>query len=312
MKRYDISMHGRKARRRGRGSNFQPPPVKKARKALGSSVKAVVVILASSKDGLHFPQQQAWFEWAQNSRGKVGFAVYAEDHQGLKELCCSAKRWEFWRKFLCPVHSSSAWGEFSLLHSELLALKWARSRFEKAHWFYVVSGDSVPTKSPVAFVKGPLQGNSVIGFDPQEKFTGGCRSVTAPGGLRIYEHSQWVVLSKRHVDCLSELLIPHLSEWKRVANKLMREWCRCIMAADEWVIGTILRGTMADEEWSDDFCIMEQMFVQARCGRCKQKTGHAKVLSGAEFLRWYKKASKDASTFALRKVRAGVTLTVVV
>jgi hypothetical protein len=197
MKRHDISMYAHKARRRGR-TNFQPPGVKKARKVSASAVKAVVVVLASSKEGLSFPQQQTWCEWAA-SCGALGFAVYAEDHKSFEQQC-SVEQWEFWRKFLCPIQSSSAWGEFSLLQSELLALKWARKTFDEAQWFYVVSGDSIPTKTASRFVQGPLTGSSILGFDPElNADVGRPLKGQAPGGVPVFEHSQWKVLTAPHV-----------------------------------------------------------------------------------------------------------------
>jgi hypothetical protein len=260
------------------------------------------VVLASSKEGLSFPQQQTWCEWAK-SCGALGFAVYAEDHKSFEQQC-SAEQWDFSRKFLCPVESSSAWGEFSLLHSELLVLKRARKTFDKAQWFYVVSGDSIPTKTPSRFVKGPSTGSSILGFDPElNADVGRPLKGQAPGGVTIFEHSQWKVLTAPHVLCLVDELIPKLPEWRQCVGILSRELCRCLLAVDEWVIGTMLRGRFQLDDWSDGVCIMEQNFVQKSCAKCKQTTGHAKVLGrGRELECWRQKAWEDESTFVLRKV----------
>jgi hypothetical protein len=100
-------------------------------------------------------------------------------------------------------------------------------------------------------------------------------------------------------------LIPQLPEWKQCVGILSRELCRCLLAVDEWVIGTMLRGRFPLDDWSDGVCIMEQKFVQKSCAKCKQTTGHAKVLRrGRELECWREKAWEDKSTFVLRKVSA--------
>lgn len=273
-------------------SNYQPPPVKKARKERAKHVEAVVVILASSKSGLHFTQQAAWHEWAEDAPA-IGFAVYAEDHSSLEKQC-NELEWDFWRPFLCPVQCSSAWGEFSLLRAELLALTWASERFEKAAWFYVVSGDSVPAKTPAAFVQGPSSRNSFLGFDPN--------IVTkAPNGENIREHSQWKVLSRAHVLRLVDA--SPLDKWQKMDQELKRRWC-CVIAADEWVIGAVLRSKSSSKRrWMDGTCIMEQEFVSEKRKCCGQNAGHAKLLSTSRFALLYKRACADENTFALRKVR---------
>ncbi len=296
--RHDISLYAKKAKRRG--SNYQPPLVKKGRKTASSSVRAVVVILASNKAGFSFTQQRTWYEWAQERGGvQIGFAVYVEDHSAFERVCMPSE-WRFWRKFLCPVRSSSAWGEFSLLQAELDSLQWARRTFHGAQWFYVVSGDSIPTKVPQKYVKGPSSNTSVIGFDLCSDLASNI-DLTAPGELTIYEHSQWKVLAGAHVSMLVKQLIPCLDEWKPVAARVKALYC-CSMASDEWVIGTFLRGKLSKRiDWSDGVCIMEQTFIHEPCGRCDKNAGHAKLLTGSELDRWVKKAKQNDSTFALRK-----------
>jgi hypothetical protein len=261
--RYNIALHARKGgTKRWFRSNYQPPAVKKARAETAPSVRAVIVILASSKAGVHFPQQRVWFEWARDTCA-IGFAVYMEDHAAF-ERQCETSQWSFWRPFLCPLQASSAWGEFSLLHAELCALKWAQQRFEGAPWFYVVSGDSVPTKTPALFVRGPHNGNSILGFDPEvncsgmresEKRGGRSDDIRAPEGYTILEHSQWKVLSRKHVCLLVKELLPPTIEakWKDVARSLKQQWC-CGIAADEWVIGTFLRKFIVSVGNSESKC----------------------------------------------------------
>jgi hypothetical protein len=274
MTRNDISLYAQKAKRKAR-TNFKPPSVKRARKAWVSQVKAVVVVMASNTEGLSFSQQETWLDWARSS-DEVGFAVYVEDHAGFEQQC-SAEQWEFWRKFLCPVQSSSAWGEFTLLQSELLALKWAQKTFREALWFYVVSGDSIPPKTPSRFVEGPLIGSSILGFDPGFNCDSGrILKVRAPEDFAIFEHSQWKVIAAPHAACLVKELLPKLPEWKRCVSVLRRTLCQCVVSPDEWVIGTVLRGLFPQEDWTDGVCIMEQIFVQKPCAKCKQRTGRAK------------------------------------
>lgn len=296
--RYDISMYAKKAKRRG--SNYQPPFVKKARKTVSSEVRVVVVILASSKAGLCFPQQRTWFEWTKKRGGvKVGFALYIEDHSAFERMCTPSE-WSFWRMFLCPVHSSSAWGEFSLLQAELDCFQWARRTFHEAQWFYVVSGDSIPTKSPQKYVKGPSSKTSVIGFDRRSSIASKI-DLKAPGGLTIYEHSQWKVLTSTHVTKLVGQLFPRLNDWKLVASRIKTKYC-CSMTPDEWIIGSFLRGSLSKRiEWCDGVCIMEQTFIHEPCEKCDLNAGHAKLLAGPELDRWFKKAKQDDGTFALRK-----------
>ncbi len=261
------------------------------------------MILASNREGLHFPHQRVWCDWSVNAQEEqeqeVGFAVYAEDHASL-ERQCSQEQWAFWRPFLCPVQSSSAWGQFSLVYAELLALKWAQDQFPHASWFYVVSGDSVPTKSTRTFVEGPLGKFSVLGFtgaEPLSRLSNGCD---------LYEHSQWKVLSRVHVRFLIDGLIKSretLESWKASVVEEKRLWC-CVSVPDEWLIGSFLvaqKGQIVD--WTRE-CIMKQVFVEETRRCCHKTVGHAKVLKRSEFRRVYQSACDDPDSFALRKVDA--------
>ncbi len=297
-RRYNIAAHARRGGIQRWSSNFQPPPVKKTRKERASSVKAVVVVLASNRDGLHFPRQDVWHEWAKNSTD-VGFAGYVEDHARFEQQC-SAEEWSYWRPFLCPLQSSSAWGHFSLVLAELAALRWAKEGFAGAQWFYVVSGDSIPTKSVESFVQGPPDGASIVGFAEDLPPT------VALNGWQLHEHSQWKVLSKKHVTLLVDRLVSRdktLEEWKACAMEQKRASC-CADVPDEWLIGSfLLRQEEADSvDWLEGTCIMMQTFVSARSTCCKREISHAKLLSRSEFRGMYREAWDDAYVFALRKV----------
>ncbi len=178
---YRISLYASRGGKHRRHTNYKTPVVKKALKSASATAKAVVVVLASAEDGLRFTHQALWHAWADDT---VGFAVYVEDAPAL-QLQCTRAEWTYWEPFLCPLQTSSAWGQFSLLQAELCALRWAYQRFTEAVWFHVVSGDSVPTKSPAAFVAGPSSQNSVLGFDSHLEHK----------KLKLFEHSQWKVLS---------------------------------------------------------------------------------------------------------------------
>ncbi len=294
MKRYNIAQHAKKGAQKRWSTNFHTPAVKKARKERVISAKAVIVILASGKDGLHFPHQRTWHEWAMNSMD-VSFAVFVEDHVTFQREC-SPDQWTFWRPLLCPLQSSSAWGQFSLVYAELLALKWAGEQFIDAEWFYVVSGDSVPTKSTKAFVRGPLCRKSAVGFT-------GYHAVSAIGGTLI-EHSQWKVLSKTHVNVLVEHLVQSrctMRQWKAVVMEEKRKLC-CESVPDEWLIGTFLRTQDRKVDWLKGKCIMVQCFVQGVRLCCRKNVCHAKALNGLELRRLYQEAWDDPASFAIRKV----------
>lgn len=298
MKRYNIAAHARRGGKKRWHSNFQPPTVKRATKERSGTVKAVVVILASNHEGLHFPQQSVWHEWAKGC-DEVGFAVYVEDRAALKQEC-SAEQWSYWEPFLCPVQSSSAWGRYSLVLAELHALKWASERFTKAAWFYVVSGDSIPTKSTLSFVLGPPKSVSVLGFADDIPPT------KALNGWTLHEHSQWKVLSDVHVGILVDrLLTPRdvLQEWKACAMQQKRAFC-CADVPDEWLIGTFLRSQHdVDVDLLEGVYIMEQIFVSELSKCCKREITHAKLLTRSEYRRAYREAWEDVNVFALRKVR---------
>lgn len=298
MKRYNIAAHARRGALKRGHSNFQPPSVKRATKERCADVKTAIVILASNRDGLHFPRQSVWHEWAKDCED-IGFAVYMEDRVRFKHECC-VEQWSYWEPFLCPVQSSSAWGRYSLVLAELKALKWASERFRKASWFYVVSGDSIPTKSTASFVQGPLRGVSILGFADDAPPT------TALNGWVLHEHSQWKVLSKVHVKVLMEHLLTStyvLKEWKSCAMQQKRKFC-CADVPDEWLIGTFLKsqGVIDEDLLQVGVCIMEQMFVSERSKCCKREITHAKLLTRSEFRQAYRQAWEDVDVFALRKV----------
>jgi hypothetical protein len=297
MKRYNIAQHAKKGAQKRWSTNFHLPMVKKARKERLSSAKAVIVILASNKDGLHFPHQCTWYEWAVNAK-EVSFVVYAEDHVTF-ERECSPDQWTFWRPLLCPLQSSSAWGQFSLVYSELLALKWAREQSLDGEWFYVVSGDSVPTKSTEVFAQGPSGRSSVLGFTDREpsRLSNGCG---------LYEHSQWKVLSRVDVDRLVDgLVLSHgtLKLWKTCVLEEKRKLC-CISVPDEWLVGSFLVAQEGNVDGHEDECIMKQIFIEDCRKCCHKRVGHARVLKRSEFRRLYKVACDDPVVFAIRKVDA--------
>ncbi len=63
-----------------------------------------------------------------------------------------------------------------------------------------------------------------------------------PNGCDLYEHSQWKVLSRAHVDRLVDgLVLSHgtLKLWKSCVLEEMRKLC-CISVADEWLVGSFL------------------------------------------------------------------------
>jgi hypothetical protein len=294
MKRYDVARHAKKGATKRWSTNFQLPAVKKARKERSSSVKAVIVILASSHTGLHFPHQRAWYDWSVKSK-EVGFAVYLEDQTSF-ERDCSQEQWAFWRPFLCPLQSSSAWGQFSLVYSELLALKWARDQFVNAAWFFVVSGDSVPAKSTRSFVQGPLSGKSVLGFTGFVELS--------VGGRDLYEHSQWKVLSINHVNLLVDDLVQSretLREWKALVLEEKRRLC-CASVPDEWLIGTFIITRDQKAKVTKGKSIMVQRFVEGFQMCCRKPVSHAKCLKDAELRQLYQEAWDDPSAFAVRKV----------
>jgi hypothetical protein len=57
-------------------------------------------------------------------------------------------------------------GEYSLLHAELCALKWAHNDL-RVLLGSMLSQGTVFQKTPALFVRGLQNGNSILGFDPQ-------------------------------------------------------------------------------------------------------------------------------------------------
>jgi hypothetical protein len=89
-------------------------------------------------------------------------------------------------------------------------LKWSLEQFPQARWLFVMSGDSVPTKRPRAFIEGPLSGASVLGFHSEANKG---NKIAELGGLQFYEHLQSKVLSKEHcAHVFNEVLGPNLQK----------------------------------------------------------------------------------------------------
>ncbi len=255
------------------------------------NAEAVVVILASGPNGLNFPQANAWELWLGSSTS-VGFVLYVENEKLVPT---------FWRPFVCPVTRSSAWGEFSLVTAELDALAWGERMYKKARWFYVVSGDSIPTKNCKTYVRGPDCKVSVLGFPRVPARIN--YEVTLPMGCsHLYEHAQWKILSKSHVKLLCKKLLPNVHMvWGPVHRELKYKMC-CAIAPDEWLIGTFLReeDEKANVDWALGTCMMELDFEDELRSCCGEFTGHAiKVEWGDPMIAI---AIADSTTFAVRKV----------
>lgn len=287
--RHHIKRFAKKARLHRGATSFKLPHEKKQLALFRDKVEAVVLIMASGAcEGVSFPQADTWECWAEGSR-KVGFCLYVEEPRGVAP---------FWRPFVCPVTRSSAWGEFPLVKAELDALQWAARTYANANWFYVVSGDSIPVKRVRDYVTGPPA--SVLGFPEQAaKFDHGVTFPSSWPQQYVFEHSQWKVLTRHHVELIVTGLIPKLDEWRSVHRRLKNKLC-CSIAPDEWVIGTFLRNNDPVGEFSLGQCMMELEYYDEWRACCKAYTGHAKEwVWGDSFIQ---EAVQDPTSWALRKV----------
>ena len=281
---HSIARYAKRGRMHTGKSSFKPPHVKR-RLTHFKNAEAVVIILASGSTGVSFPQADTWECWATELSGshKVGFCLYVE----------SAKVNAFWQPFVCPLTSSTAWGEFPLVKAELDALMWAERTYTSAKWFYVVSGDSIPVKTPEQYCDGPS--GSVLGFPrvaAQLDY-----GVKLP--WKLYEHSQWKVLTKAHAVLIVTVLIPNLSEWRKVHRKLKKKHC-CAIAPDEWVIGTFLRSQDKHSDFSLGMCMMELEIEDEWRECCQEYTGHARQWKWEDLI--VPSAFGDPSSWALRKL----------
>jgi hypothetical protein len=277
---------------RGNKKRFKPPHEKKAL-SLFKEAEAVVVILASGRSGLQFPQADVWEQWASTCKKKIGFVLYAENQSAVPD---------FWKPFTCPLTGSSAWGEFSLVKAELHCLSWAFHMYEKAKWFYVVSGDSIPTKRCAIYIRGPESKSSVLGFP---RMPGRVNyGVTLPWD-HLYEHAQWKVLTRAHVALLCDKLLPEVDGiWRSTHRQLKNKMC-CAIAPDEWLIGTFLRVHEKDDvDWSLGTCMMELEFEDELRSCCNEFTGHAVQFAWGDPL--ITTAIADPSSFAIRKLSVPV------
>jgi hypothetical protein len=76
----------------------------------------------------------------------------------------------------------------------------------------------------------------------------------------------------------------------------------CLLALDEWVIGTMLRGRFPLHDRSDGVCIVQQNFLQKSCAKCEKVMVTHFCCVVVSWSVGGKRHGKNDSTFVLRKV----------
>lgn len=219
--------HNRELKRFGRSGGRWKRSLKMKRKTpnnwillrpFKASVVSVFVMMAHSG----VTQPDIWRFVLEESNQKIGFSIHSE---------VELPNWlEVFRA--SGVHFASNWATFEVVEIEIALLKWAVDVFENAKSFFIVSGDSIPIKSPLDIINFPFS-DIVYSYRAEESEKRGC--------LEFF-NSTWKVLSRDTALKLIECFFSNKVLLKDTQTNRLKEFNQCVTAPDEWVIGTCLYG----------------------------------------------------------------------
>jgi hypothetical protein len=249
---------------------------------------------------------------------RVAFAVCVENFDGAfddisdDDDAATRALKQFYEPFLVVNGGVSQWAKFSLVDAQVALLRFARRQFAKATRLLLTSGDSVPTKPPLQMLVTCQKFASILGFHDDIGVDNNVewRRLLPLWVKRIYQHSQWTLLTAEHADEIVKVQID-AETWQALRRFSAESGVCCRLVPDEWVFGTVVRNRCQQRGWLFETLVMEHDFDESdrSCDLCARRLSSARVYDDniGTLQRKFRESWLCPSTFVMRKVSTPTT-----